>query len=155
MLRLGLYFDPISAHESSERSINYGPSEIIHIEDYGNSKYILGKYDRWVSCNTVKRAMLFFWMAGNQPTGFENVKTKAVCYTWHASYNNYKAYGIINNANIARIEILLGNGEILTQTAFYDDLFLLTWTSEGNDDKYFETIRAYDAGNNLVYKEEY
>ena len=119
-----LYLTPISAHEYSERSIHYGPSEVVHIEDWDGGKYILCKYDKWVSCNTVKRTLLLFWRFGNQPIGFENDKTKAVDYTWGASGQYWKLYGIINDDKIKKVEITLDNGEVLTQTAFYDDLFL-------------------------------
>ena len=152
--RLGLHFTPLSAHESSERSINYGPSKVIHTEDFKGGKYILGKYDKWVSCDTVNRTLLFFWSAGNQPIGFENNKTKKVCYTWSASYDNFKAYGIINDNNIKKIEVTLSNGDVLTQTDFYEDLFLLTWKSKANEE-YFKAIRGYDAKDKLVYEEGY
>ena len=55
----GLYLSPISAHKSSERSIHYGPSEIVHIEDFSRGKYILCKYNGWVSCNTVEKKLFF------------------------------------------------------------------------------------------------
>ena len=74
-----LYLTPISAHEHSERSIHYGPSEVIHIEDWDGGKYILCKYDKWVSCNTVNRALLF--LKFNQPTGFEKWQIQSLDYT--------------------------------------------------------------------------
>ena len=57
----GLYLDPIKAHKDSERSSHYGPSEIVHIEDFPRGKYILGKYDRWFSCNTINKELGIFW----------------------------------------------------------------------------------------------
>jgi hypothetical protein len=154
--QLGLHFTPLSAHESSERSINYGPSEVIHIEDFKNGKYILGKYDKWISCNTVNRTLLFFWSAGSQPVGFENDKTKKVCYTWLlTSYNNFRAYGIVNDKDVKKIEVTISNGEVLTQTDFYEDLFLLAWTSKGKENVYFRGIRGYDSEGNIVFEEEY
>lgn len=153
--RLGLHFTPLSAHKSSERSINYGPSEVIHIEDFEKGKYILGKYDKWVSCDTVNRVLLFFWSAGNQPIGFENDKTKKVNYTWSASYNYFHAYGIVNDKNVKKIEITLSNGNVLTQTDFYEDLFLLTCESKEKENMYFKAIRGYDAEGKLVFEEEY
>ena len=93
--RFGLYLSPLSAHRASEKSIHYGPSEIVHIEDFDRGKYILGKYDKWISCNTVNRSLLFFWTFGDQVTGIENDLTKAVSYTWGMSEDQYKIYGII------------------------------------------------------------
>lgn len=153
--RLGLHFTPLSAHESSERGANYGPSEVIHIEDFENGKYILGKYDKWISCDTVNQALLFFWRAGNQPVGFENDKTKKVSYSWSLSSYYFKAYGIVNDKDVKKIEITLSNGDILTQTDFYEDLFLLTCKAKEKGNIHFKAIRGYDADNNIVFAEEY
>lgn len=61
---LGLYLTPLAAHKSSERGINYGPSKVVYVEDYADNydkgKYLLCKYDKWVSCNTVNRTLFFF-----------------------------------------------------------------------------------------------
>ncbi len=155
--RSGLYFTPLSAYESSERGIHYGPSEVVHIENFKNGKYILGKYDKWVSCNTVNKKWLFFWWAAGQPAGFENDKSKKVSYTWSSSYNEYndfRAYGIVNDTDIKKIEVLLSNGEVLTQTEFYEDLFLLKWNSDEKENIYFKGIRGYDSNGNIVFEDE-
>ncbi|MGN9164845.1 hypothetical protein ACTNDY_06105 [Tissierellaceae bacterium HCP3S3_D8] len=153
----GLYLTPLSAHEESERSIHYGPSEVVHIEDFDDGKYILCKYDKWISCNTVNRALFFFWRYRNQPTGFENDKTKVIGYTWDMSYNNYKVYGIINDDRVKEVQITLKNGESLTETEFYDDLFLFTWKYDKDSyyDRVVNNIKAYDADGNIVFEDEY
>lgn len=151
--RSGLYFTPLSAHEHSERSIHYGPSEVVHIEDFKDGKYILGKYDKWVSCNTVNRSLLFFWRFGSQVTGFENDKSKAVDYTWSLSDQYYKLYGIINDDRVKRIEVTLENGEMLTQSEFYDDLFLFTRELDNNQDWNFKNIKGYDSDNNVIFED--
>lgn len=155
MSRLGIHFTPLSAHRSSEREIHYGPSEVIHIENFENSKYILGKYDKWVSCNTVNRTLFFFWTAGNQPMGFENDKSKKVSCTWSSSYNNIKTYGIVNDEDVKKIEVLYSDGEVLTQTDFYEDLFLIIWKSKEKKNVFIKAIRGYDASGNIVFEEEY
>jgi hypothetical protein len=154
MLQSGFYLSPISAHENSERSIHYGPSEVVHIEDFDKGKYILGKYDKWVSCNTVNRELFFLWRFGNQPIGFENDKAKAVSYTWGASYQYNKVYGILNDTRVKKIEVALSNGDILTQTTFYDALFLITWKSEKNENKNFKSIIGYDSENKIIFEEK-
>lgn len=127
---------------------------MIHIEDWDGGKYILCKYDKWISCNTVNRVLLFFWRFGNQPTGFENDKTKALDYTWDASRQYWKLYGIVNNEKIKKVEITLDNGEVLTQTDFYDELFLFTWKSPENGSVHNVNIRGYDVDNNIIFEEE-
>jgi len=152
----GLYLTPISAHENSERSIHYGPSEVIHIEDFDEGKYMLCKYDKWVSCNTVKRKLFFFWGFGNQVTGFENDNTKALDYTWGMSDGNHKLYGIINDDKIIKIQITLNNGKVFTETEFYEDLFLFTWKADNDDEGWwFNNIKGYDLNNNVVFEDEY
>lgn len=155
MNRLGLYLTPLSAHENSERSLHYGPSKVIHIEDFKNGKYILGKYDKWVSCDTINRVWFFFWCPGGQTIGFENDKAKAVCCTWSYSNQIYRVYGTVNDKNVKKIEITLSNGEVLTQLDFYEDLFLLTWKSKQNENKIMKCIRGYDSESNMIFEEEY
>ncbi|MDP4089254.1 MAG: hypothetical protein Q8930_08320 [Bacillota bacterium] len=154
LMRTGIYLSPLSAHEHSERSIHYGPSKVAHIEDFEKGKYILGKYDKWVSCDTVNRELFFFWRFGDQPVGFENDKTKAVSYTYSFSNPYDKAYGIVNDKRVKKIEITLSNGDILTQTNFYDDLFLLTWKSDDNENTFMKILRGYDSYNNIIFEEK-
>lgn len=153
-IRSGLHLTPLSAHESSERSIHYGPSEVVHIEDFDKGKYILCKYDKWISCNTVNRKLFFFWRFGNQPVGFENDKTKAIDYTWGSTRGNHKLYGIINDKRIERIQVNLKSEKVFTETQFYDDLFLLTWKSDIDHYDDISSIKGYDFNNNVIYEEE-
>lgn len=151
----GLHLTPLSAHENSERSGHYGPSEVVHIEDFNKGKYILCKYDKWISCNTVNRSLFFFWRIGNQVHGIENDRTKALNFTWGMSSGFYKLYGIINDDRIKKVEVILDNDRILTQTEFHEDMFLFTWNLM--DDSYleFKTIKGYDSEDNLVFEDEY
>ncbi len=154
VVRSGFYLTPLSAHEHSERSIHYGPSKVVHIADFDKGKYILGKYDRWVSCNTVLQKLFFFWAIGNQPIGFENDKTKPLDFSWGTSEDNFKLYGIINDDRIKTVELTLNNGTLMTKTNFYDDLFLFTWRldQDNQPDLYFKGIKGYDANNKVVFE---
>lgn len=155
MYRAGFYLTPISAHEHSERSIHYGPSEVVHIEDFDEGKYILGKYDKWVSCNTVNRELFFFWGFGNFSIGSENDTTKLLTYNWDGSHDNLKIYGIINDDSIKRVEVILNNGETLTQSEFYEGLFLLTWKADLSiKSGWFKEIRGYDSNDIMVFQSE-
>lgn len=145
---LGLHLTPLSAHRVSERSIHYGPSEIVHIENFSGGKYILGKYDKWISFNTVNRVGLLFWRFGNQVTGIENDTSNPLNYTYGMDQEKYKLYGIINDPEIKRIEIILKSGEIVNVTNFYDDMFLVLWGKGLSTD--FDKMKAYDSDNNLL-----
>lgn len=159
ILRSGLYLSPLSAHENSERSIHYGPSKVVHMEDFDKGKYILGKYDRWVSCNTVKKELFFLWGFGNNPTGFENDPAKAIDYTMDGSFDedhyDFKLYGIANDPRIKKVEIILRDGRILTQTEFYEDLFLFTWqTDEDAPNGGLKEVRGYGEGDSILFRAE-
>ena len=151
--RTGLYLTPLSAHENSERSAHYGPSKVVHIEDFEKGKHILGKYDKWISCNTVNRVFYFFWGFGNQVHGFENDTSKAIDFSYGASYEYYKCYGIINDENIKKVEITLDNGDKYFTTDFYDNLFLITWIASDDDGFYIKNIKGYDSIGNIIYEE--
>jgi len=151
--RSGLYLTPLSAHESSERSIHYGPSEVVHVEDFEEGKHILGKYDKWISCNTVEKELFFLWNFGSQVTGFENDKNKPLNYSWNASHQYYKCYGIRNDVGIEKVEIILYNGDVYETTDFYDNLFLITWESSEDNDYYIKNIKGYDKANNIIFEE--
>ncbi|MDF2512716.1 MAG: hypothetical protein K0S04_2582 [Herbinix sp.] len=152
---LGLSFTPLSVYKKVERGNHFGPSQIVHIEDYKNNKFILGRYDRWVSCSNVRRALLFFWAAESVPITIENDNNKALCYTW-SNYNPmFKVHGVINDEKIKKVEVTLSNGDIISQTEFYDDLFLLIYDTKIKGDIYFDSIRAYDGESNIVFESEY
>ncbi|WP_242831257.1 hypothetical protein [Desulfitobacterium dehalogenans] len=159
ILRSGLYLSPLSAHENSERSIHYGPSKVVHMEDFDKGKYILGKYDRWVSCNTVRKELLFFWSFGNNPIGFENDPTEIIDYTIDGFHDDdhydFKLYGIVNDPRIKKVEIILRDGKVLTQTEFYGDLFLITWrTNDYTSDWGLEEVRGYGEGDSILFRAE-
>ena len=131
----GINLTPIAALEASEKSIHYGPSKVIHIEDFDGEKYILCKYDKWISCNTVNRTMFFFWRFGNQVTGIEVNKEKPLNCTWGYTNDTNMLYGIINSSYINKVELYLEDGRTLSQTEFYDnDMFLFTWEGEASFD---------------------
>lgn len=145
-----LYLSPLSAHKHSEKGIHYGPSEIVHTENFEKGKYFLCTYDKWVSCNTVKRVLFFFWTFGSQVTGFENDTSKKLAYGWNMSDGDWKTYGIINDKAITEVEILLEDGKTLYQTEFYDHLFLFTWKDH---DGYLKKISGYDKNGGLIYED--
>lgn len=107
-----------------------------------------------VSCNTVDRFLYIFWRAGSQRIGIENDTTKAICYDWSSGHPYFKAYGIINDENIKKIEVTLSNDVVLTQDVFYEEMFLIKWKGEDKSTPaYFTGIRGYDADNNIIFEE--
>lgn len=143
-----LYLTPLSAYEHSERSLHYGPSTIVHAEDFDGGKYILAKYDKWFSCNSVRRSLGLFWRSGNVSLGAENDKTQAVAFSGSESSEDSVAYGIINDDRVKTIEVTLDDGQILTQTKFYDSMFLIPWTGG----KYLKKLIGYDVADQIIFE---
>jgi len=129
----GLRLSPIQAHKASERGIHYGPSKIVKVFDYGSYQHLLCTYDRWVSCNTVNKNLFFLWSAGSQPIGFENDPDKAFVYSGVYSDKLMMVYGIVNDPNITRMELRIGQDQVLVQETLYDNLFYFSWKGSYND----------------------
>ncbi len=150
----GRYLTPLRAHRASEKSIHYGPSEVVHVEDFPGGKYMLSKYDKWISANTVNRSMGFFWRFGDQVTGIENDLKKPVNYSAKMSDGNIVYYGIVNDDRVSKLEIELENEEVLVVEEFYDDMFIHFTRSENDDFHYVKVIRGYDLEGKEIFQEK-
>lgn len=145
-----IYLDPVAAHQASERSLHYGPSTVVHVEDFPGGKYILGKYDRWISFSIITKSNRFFWHIGDSVIGLEIDYDKPLFYASQFSQPNARAFGILNDPNIDKVEVHLRDGTVLTQQEFYEDMFLITWESEFE----FWRIVAYDGSGNVIFEEK-
>jgi len=144
------YIDSAAAHRASERSAHYGPSEIVHVEDFPGGKYYLGKYDQWITCNIIKESNGIFWRFASDVTGLEIKYDNPIFYAAQFSQPNARAFGILHDNNITKVEVHLTDGTILTQEDFYEDMFLLAWDSEFE----FHKIVAYDLSGTVIYQDE-
>lgn len=156
-IRSSLFFTPLSAYRANEKSLHYGPSKIIHINDMGSSKLIAGKYDKWFSMSEIKRSMLFFWRSDGMSLGHEIDKSKALNYTWRMTEGNFTFFGVINNKDINKIDVIINNDDVISSSEFYDDMFLFNLKDENKHMKRldFKGIKAYDAEENIIFEEEY
>ena len=144
------YINPLKAHEASEKGIHYGPSRVIHVEDYELGKYYLCKYDRWFSCDSIKRVWGIFYRFGSQVTGEEINKEEPVNYSWCYSQGYYRFYGVVNDEEITSIELVFhdGSGLVLRQDDLYEDMFLFHGKKEWST--YF-TLNGYSNTGELRY----
>lgn len=149
------YLSPVKAHYDSEAAIHYGPSQIVHMRDYDKGKYILSRYDQWISLNRVDRVLGFLWSFGRSPHGHRVDDSEPIFYQWGASYTYYHLYGLVQDLDIKRIHLVLNEDIVLVQEGLYDGMFLFTWTAEEYDSFKFKTIEAYDAEGQLLYTKDY
>lgn len=154
--RIGfLYFSPVAAHEASERTIHYGPSTIVHTEEFDKGLYLLCRYDKWVSCNSANRYLIFFWQFGGQVTGFENDKAEVIDFSGSMSHGSSKVYGSINDDRVREIRLSLLDGTEMVETEFHDGLFLMTWDESISEVAWgHNNIKAYDENGQLLYQGE-
>ena len=137
--------------------MHYGPSKIEHIEDYEKGKYLLCKYDKWISCDVIDRSLFFMWSIGSgDPEGVEYNSSNPFDYYFHSSTTSNVTYtyiyGIVNDPSITKIEVTLKNGDVLTQTNFYDGTFIIHWTDKTGT---FTKVSAYDQNGNSVENKKY
>lgn len=151
-----LYLSPLSAHKAFEKSNHYGPSEVVHIEDFlgdkYKGKYILSKYDKYISCIRVDRKFFIFWRIRNQTPGIKNYLPESVLFLGGGSGEHNNIWGIVNDDRIKKIEVINKSGEVFTETKFYDDMFLITWESENGRLGWYEEIKGYDGEGKLIYE---
>ncbi len=145
----GLYLSPLSAYRNSERRAHYGPSEIIHIEDSDKDKLILAKYDKWISSTTIYRNLFFFWRSGPIDIAPAVDPSHGITYTWTAYDGDFMIFGIVNDKDIVKVQLVLENGEAFSQSDFYDeDMFILkSKTYEGA-----MALKGYDKDNNIIFE---
>lgn len=145
-----LYLDPMTAFRSSERSNHYGPSEVVYMESFPGGKYIVGRYEQWISQFEINRVFGIFWRIGNGHTGIEIKENQPLTYVLSQSDYGFRVYGIITDSKIAKIEVYTLDGSILTQSDFHEGLFILSW----EEDAEFRKIMAYDASGAVIFEEE-
>jgi len=148
------YMSPMAAHMAAERNFHYGPSDIIHVEDFSGGKYFLGKYDRWISCSTIEKVWGPFWRSGGHTFGVEVETDKPLTYTWSFSWASPKyqteVFGILHDQSIDKVVVHLMDGTVLTQNKFYEDMFLLHWDGQVE----FDQIIAYDSSGTAVFQDQ-
>ncbi|MCW3488933.1 hypothetical protein [Dethiobacter alkaliphilus] len=154
MRLFALHLSPLSVLENAERSLHYGPSEVVHVEEHPGGKYILGRYDKWFSFYRIDRVYFFLWRLGGINIGNQIDLSESISYSGGATQSSQEIYGIINDNRIKKVEVLLTDGTVLSQAEFYDSMFLFTLQEPYEDKWKYKDLRAYDSENNLIYEEE-
>lgn len=126
---------PIGAHQRSERTYNYGPSNIVKSVDLGNTKLYLCRYKQWYSLSMVKKRWIQWYTAGEDfAPPIDNAKP--INFGW--SYSNIKPgyginaiFGYVTDSRINTIVLVDKSGKS-TEEYILDEnrMFLFQWTGE-------------------------
>jgi hypothetical protein len=158
----GLYFSPVEALHTSERDLHYGPSEIVHSFDHGNSRYFLTRYQDMISCSPIDRFLGVFWRYG-AGHGIEIKKERPLFTSYQSNEEEWLVFGIRNDPSIVRVEIEVKNAEgeteIYSSDTFYEDMFNIMWEGENDNDvllsEIFVGLKAYDDRGIIVYDSDF
>jgi len=150
-------FNQIKAHEAAERTLHYGPSEIVDTIDLDDIKIYLCRYKDWFSTSTVKKNFVK-WNIGYSTT--KEIKTDEKV-TW--TYNGLtirkheflmKLYGYVNDEDISTItlEIVGDTGsEVLEYQLNENRMFVFCWKIQG--EKYgFKYLKGINDAGKVVYE---
>ena len=157
---VGLSFSPMAAFKAKEKTLLYGPSEVVKIEDFNNDKYLLGKYDDWFSATKIERIALVFWKANSFTYGIEINRDIAVNIQSYVEEDGeqiiYTYFGIINDDKIKSLILTLNSGETLEINEFYDDMFIENNSVNSNFlhlEDYEFSIKALDKNNKIIFED--
>lgn len=158
-------FSALKAHQKSEQSYHYGPSEILEVIDFPKGKIFLGNYDKWFSADTIKKGLIK-WYPGSGVGGFPIKENEELSSTWSGSrisddYYLYKVYGYVSNPDITKIalevEWVKENGtenKVLEYKLKDHKGFIFYWNE--NETKYkLKTLRGLDTNGNILYEKDY
>ncbi|QMV39997.1 hypothetical protein [Cohnella cholangitidis] len=160
------------AHERSERSYHYGPSQIVREIPYKDDIVIfLGSYKKWFSADTsVKKG--WRWFPGGGVGGVEIDQSKKISYSWDITRYKRdrwlaKFYGYVSDPRIVKfeLEVINTDGEkvkatqadkpnwtVLSETITDDRMFLFLW--DENEIRYkWKSLRGLDAGGQLLFEQ--
>lgn len=145
----------LKAHEKSERTYHYGPSEVIETRDLAKCRIYLCRYKDWFSADTVKKGLIL-WYPGNVDGGTKIDYGKQVTYTANAEGDTdggriIKVYGYVNDEKITTI--CIGNEKEFCTKAYdlnESRLFIFCW----QDDKKIEDnyLIGADENGKILYK---
>ncbi|MBB6452512.1 hypothetical protein HNQ94_000957 [Salirhabdus euzebyi] len=165
------HLSPLEAHQQSERTFYYGPSEVVEEVEIGDARIYLGTYKNWFSANMVLKHKGIFWAPGSGVGGHEINKSKDLSYSWSGSSIDkdtmlMRFYGIVTNPEIVDVELDLVEATLNSDSYQKDQIntlsfhlknhrmFLFHWNMQENNYRQV-AIRGLDENGEVVYEEEW
>ncbi len=153
-------FSPIKAHEASERTFHYGPSEIVETIDTDDIKIYLCRYKKWVSMSTITKDYLKWKIRGN---AIKEIKADEKV-SWSYSGSKIKGYGLlmrvfgyVSDEDISTITLEVegatGN-KVLEYELNENRMFIFYWNDE--EEKYeLEKLKGINDHGEIGYDKEF
>jgi hypothetical protein len=154
-------FTALNEFKRSERTYNYGPSDIKRTIDTDYGKIYLSKYKDWFSASTVEKKIVK-WYIGNGVTGIKIKNEDKITQSWGGSKVSdkafiYKVFGYVTDNSIRSVFFEVEeNGETksLKEDIGEDRMFIFWWNDKENKYKFLR-LRGVDASGNVVYEHKY
>ncbi|EGT0697021.1 TPA: hypothetical protein ACY4SF_001931 [Clostridium perfringens] len=152
-------FTPLKAHEQSEKSVYYGPSNIIKTIDLGKEKIYLCKYKDWFSIDIIRKGLIK-WHPVNYPAGYPIDYSKQVTFNTYTSKpikNSEpiaKIYGYVNDPQIKNIVLEDNNNKIISNYELDENKMFILTSHTNNEKNKANYIKGLDTNGNIIYEEE-
>lgn len=151
-------FTPLKAHEQSERTAYYGPSDIVKTIELDKEKIYLCRYKDWFSASTVKKELIK-WYPTSQAAGIPIDYSKQVSYGYNSSsgggtMESLNIYGYVSDPNISTM--LFENISKTTSIPYYLDesrMFIFNFRNVPQENK-SSYLKGLDSDGNVIYEEE-
>lgn len=153
-------FSPIKAHQLSERTFHYGPSQIIREIDLDGGIIYLCRYKDWFSADTVRKGFIK-WYPGSGVGGAPIDYSKKISYYWGNSQikgdiSIMKFYGIATDPSISTVTLDIdekGIPETLKYTLNSNRMFIFYW-SEKEHNYHFRYLRGLDSSGKVLSEQK-
>lgn len=158
-------FSALKAHQKSEQSFHYGPSEILEVIDFPKGKIFLGKYDKWFSADTIKKGLIK-WYPDGDVGGHLIKENEEVSSAWSGSkisddYYLYKVYGYVSNPNITKVTLEVewvkedGTENKVFEYKLKDHKGFIFYWNEYETKYELKALRGLDINGNILYEKDY
>jgi hypothetical protein len=153
-------FTPLQAFKNSEKTMNYGPSEIIKELDKDNVKIYLAKYKNWFSAQAFERNLITWKFAGGSVSGTPINFNEKLTYSYSGATLKdnkflWNLYGYVNDINITKVRLQVKRGDKTESLEYQLDksnMFIFSWFNNNGEQSTFTKIIGLDKDNKVIYE---
>jgi hypothetical protein len=154
-------FNAIDAFKASEKSFNYGPSQIKEEINLKNGKIYLAKYKDWISACIIEKKFIK-WYPGSGVGGSPINYSDKVSSNWSGSRIGdksfiYTVFGYVNDSTIATVNLKVKEKEkenTMTYNIDLDKTFIFYWDDNEHKNTLI-SLNGLDRDGRTVYEYKY